>query len=210
METAPRGHESRKARAVRTRQRRLGFPIANSGEGDSTARTAVFNIAGPLRDAHTEGSTESGEKSWKQRYRSLQTTVLDVRNVRSGRQHGIIRANHDSKKFGSKIEDVEDRLNEFLELVRRYDEAKGTDPVPDYMQKACIISSTSEPLKTHLQLNVGKLGNFNASRVATEDYLRTDASSRLQPEMQSSEKGRARRVVRKEKKSTQAEVTEKR
>ena len=30
-------------------------------------------------------------------------------------------------KFGSKIEDVEDRLNEFLELVRRYDEANGTD-----------------------------------------------------------------------------------
>ena len=28
-------------------------------------------------------------------------------------------------KFGSKIEDVEDRLNEFLELVRRYDEANG-------------------------------------------------------------------------------------
>ena len=31
-------------------------------------------------------------------------------------------------KYGSKIEDVEDRLNEFLELVRRYDEANGTDP----------------------------------------------------------------------------------
>ena len=29
-----------------------------------------------------------------------------------------------------------------------------------------------EPLKTHLQLNVAKLGNFNALRVATEDYLR--------------------------------------
>ena len=29
-------------------------------------------------------------------------------------------------KFGSKIEDVEDRLNEFLELVRRHDEANGT------------------------------------------------------------------------------------
>ena len=26
--------------------------------------------------------------------------------------------------FGSKIEDVEDRLNEFLELVRRYDEGE--------------------------------------------------------------------------------------
>ena len=76
-------------------------------------------------------------------------------------------------KFGSKIEDVEDRLNEFLELVRRYDEANGTDPVPDQVKKACIISNTPEPLKTHLQLNVAKLRNFNALRVATEDYLRS-------------------------------------
>ena len=75
-------------------------------------------------------------------------------------------------KFGSKIEDV-DRLNEFLELVRRYDEANGTDPVPDQVKKMCIISNTPEPLKTHLQLNVGKLGNFRSRRVATEDYLRS-------------------------------------
>ena len=40
-------------------------------------------------------------------------------------------------------------------------------------KKACIISKTPEPLKTHLQLNVGKLGNFNALRVATEDHLRS-------------------------------------
>ena len=76
-------------------------------------------------------------------------------------------------KFGSKIEDVEDRLNEFLELVRPYDEANGTDPVPDQAKKACIVSNTPEPLKTHLQLNVAKLGNFNALRVATEDDLRS-------------------------------------
>ena len=76
-------------------------------------------------------------------------------------------------KFGSKIEDVEDCLNEFLEWVRRYDDANGTDPVPDQVKKACIISNTPEPLKTHLQLNVAKLGNFNALRVATEDYLRS-------------------------------------
>ena len=43
----------------------------------------------------TERSTESGEKSWKQRFRSLQPIVPDVRNVRSGRQHGIIRTNYD-------------------------------------------------------------------------------------------------------------------
>ena len=49
----------------------------------------------------------------------------------------------------------------------------GTDPVPDQVKKACIISNTPEPLKTHLQLNVGKLRNFNALRVATEDYLRS-------------------------------------
>ena len=75
-------------------------------------------------------------------------------------------------KFGSKIEDVENRPKEFLELVRRYDEANGTDPVPDQVKKACIISNTPEPLKTHLQLHVGKMGNFNALRVAAEDYLR--------------------------------------
>ena len=67
--------------------------ITNSGDGDSTTRTAVCNIALPPHDAHTERSTESGKKSWKQRFRSLQTTVPDVRNVRSGRQHGTIRAN---------------------------------------------------------------------------------------------------------------------
>ena len=97
----------------------------------------------------------------------------DVRDARSGRQHGIVRANYDKKKFGSKIEDMEDRLNEFLELVRRYDEANGTDPAPNQLKKACIISNTPEPLKTHLQLNVAKWGNFNALRVATEDYLRS-------------------------------------
>ena len=72
-----------------------GETVTNSGDGDSTTRTAVCNIAVPPHDAHTEGSTKSGEKSWKQRFRSLQTTVLDVRNVRSGWQHGTIRANYD-------------------------------------------------------------------------------------------------------------------
>ena len=146
-------------------------------------------------------STESREESWKQRFRSLQTTVPDVRNVRS------LFVQIMTYKFGSKIEDVEDRLNEFLELVRRYDEANGTDPVPDQVKKACIISNMSEPLKTHVQLNVAKLGKFNALRVATEDYLR----SRRIFKMPSPGKGkakknpaRARRVARKEQKGTES------
>ena len=71
------------------------------------------------------------------------------------------------------VQIVEDSLNEFLELIRRYDKANGTDPVPDQVRKACIISNTLEPLKTHLQLNVSNLGTFHALRVATEDYLRS-------------------------------------
>ena len=108
VETAPRGHETRKSRAVRTWQRlsRLGFHIPTDTRVHSivpvlpcwkqrdnyqrwwwrlTTRTAVCNITVPPDDAHTEGSTESGGESWKQRFRSLQTTVPDVRNVRSGR-----------------------------------------------------------------------------------------------------------------------------
>ena len=57
--------------------------------------------------------------------------------------------------------------------MRRYDEANGTDPVPNQVKKASKFSNTPEPLKTHLQLNEAKLGNSNALRVATEDYLRS-------------------------------------
>ena len=42
-----------------------------------------------------------------------------------------------TNKFGSRVEDVEERLNEFLELVRRYDESFGTDPVLDQVKEAC-------------------------------------------------------------------------
>ena len=49
-------------------------------------------------------------------------------------------------KFGSKIEDVEDRLNEFLELVGRYDEANGTNHVPDQVRKRRALSRTRPSL----------------------------------------------------------------
>ena len=131
-------------------------------------------------------------------------------------------------KFGSKIEDVEDRLNEFLELVTRWEEANRTHPVPDQVKKACIISNTPEPLKTHLQLSVAKLGNFNALRVAIEDYLRnrrifkttsagnTHDDDSMEVDAVSGKRkakrnpAKTRRVARKEKKATQAKVTGKR
>ena len=103
---------------------------------------------------------------------TLQTVVHDVRNSDHEGSTGLF-VQIMTYKFGSRTEDVEDRLHEYLELVRRYDEANGTDPVPDQVKKACIISNTPEPLETHLQLNVSNLGTFDALRVATEDYLRS-------------------------------------
>ena len=89
------------------------------------------------------------------------------------------------------------------------------------MKKACIISNTPEPLKTHLQLNVAKLGNFNASRVATDDYLRsrrifktTSAGNTHDEDSMEvdavSRKGKGKEKYGKEKKVTQAKVTGKR
>ena len=63
------------------------WTIAIRGDGDSTTRTVVCNIAVPPHDAHTEVITENGEKRWKQRFRSLQTTVPDVRNRKKARDY---------------------------------------------------------------------------------------------------------------------------
>ena len=200
-ETAPRGYESRKARAVRTWQRlwRLGFhierirgyarsclsclaedseTIANSADGDSTTRTAVCNIAVPPHDAHTELSTESCENSWKQRFRSLQTTVPNVRNVRSGRQHGIIRANHDLQVW---FQDWRrGRPSEWiLELVRRYDEANGTDPVPDQVKKRRALFRTRLSLWRHTSsVDCWKTGKLQ--RITRVDWRLLEEQTHLQ------------------------------
>ena len=63
--------------------------ITNSGDGDSTTRTAICNIAVPTHDAHTERTTKSGEESWKRRFESLQTTVPNVRICRSEGNTGL-------------------------------------------------------------------------------------------------------------------------
>ena len=65
--------------------------------------------------------------------------------------------------LGSRVEDVEERWNDFMELVRQCDEANGTDPFLDQMKKACIISNTLEPWKTHLQAERGKAGKLRCS-----------------------------------------------
>ena len=251
VETAPGGHESRKARAVRTWQRlwRLGFhiqrirgyarsclsclaeyseTIANSGDGDSTTRTAVCNLAVLAHGAHTERSTESREEGWKQRFRSLPTTVLDVRNVRSVRQHGTIRANHDDLQVcfqdwrrGRPSERISG-TGETIWWGERYRSRSRPS------EKGVHYFETRLSLWKHIfswMLVNWETSTHHAWRL--KSTWGADASSRrLQPEthtkiqwksMQSAANGkakrnpaRARRVVRKEKKSTQAKVTEKR
>ena len=47
-------------------------------------------------DAHTQkGARKVVRKVGNNGFGSLRTSVPDVRNVRSGRQHGTVRANHD-------------------------------------------------------------------------------------------------------------------
>ena len=55
--------------------------VTNSGDGDSTTRTAVRDIAVSAHDAHAERSVESREKSREQWIRGLQTVVHDVWNL---------------------------------------------------------------------------------------------------------------------------------
>ena len=58
-------------------------------------------------------------------------------------------------KFGSRVEDVEEHLNEFLELLRRHDEANGANP-DRQVKKACIISNALDTSSAE-RLTAGKL-----------------------------------------------------
>ena len=75
--------------------------------------------------------------------------------------------------FGERIDQVEERLNEFVELAQRYDSVNDLDPVPDMVKKATLVSNTPEPLRTHLQLHASKMRDFDEARVMCEDYLRS-------------------------------------
>ena len=175
VETAPRGHESRKSRAVRTWQRlwRLGFSHSTD--------TRV-----PLDPAYLENSETVANRWWWRLHHTnsnlrlyctysrcshrrehgkwwgkLDTTVSklghttmpDVRNVRSGRQYGTIRANYDIQvrfqdwRRGRPSERISG-TGETIRWGERYRSRSRSS------EKACIVSNTPEPLKTHLQLNV--------------------------------------------------------
>ena len=70
-------------------------------------------------------------------------------------------------KFGSKIEDVEERLNEFLELVRRYDEANGTDAVPDQVKKGVHYLEHARASEDTSSTECGQIGKLQ--RIARGD-----------------------------------------
>ena len=76
--------------------------ITNSSDGDSTTRTAVCNIAVPPHDAHTDRSTESGEKSWKQRFEAYRQLCLMHGTSDQEGSTGLF-VHIMTYKFGSKI-----------------------------------------------------------------------------------------------------------
>ena len=139
----PEDIDSWEARAVRTwqRLRRLGLhvqrirgyarsclsspaesseTITNSGDGDSTTRTAVCNLVVPYHDDHTEGARKVVRKAGNSGFEAYRQLCLMYGTPDQEGSTGLF-VQIVTYKFSSKIEDVEDRLNEFLELVRRYD-----------------------------------------------------------------------------------------
>ena len=174
--------------------------ITNSGDGDSTTRTAVCNLAVPSHDAHTERTRKVVRKAGNNFFEAYRQLCLVYGTSDQEGSTGLF-VQIMTYKFGFKIGDVEDRLNEFLELMRRYDEANGTDPVPDQVKKACIISNTPELQKIHLQLSRRIFRTTSAGNTHDEDPLEVDAISW---------KGKGRGKSGKEKKATQAKVSVKR
>ena len=68
-----------------------------------------------LHTIHKKGARKIVKKAGNNVFEAYRQLCLVYENFRSRRRHGNIRADHD--KFGSRVEDAEERLNEFLELV---------------------------------------------------------------------------------------------
>ena len=179
---------SRKARAVRTKQRlwRLGLHVQRIR---GYSRSCLSCLAERQRwwwqlhhtnssrqpyctfsrCSHRKGAQKVVRKAGNNGFEACRQLCLMYGTVRSGRQHWTIRANHDIQ-----VRFQDWRRGWPSEWISGTGETiRWGEPIPDQVKKACIVSNTHEPLKTHLQLNVGKFGNFNALRVATEDYLRS-------------------------------------
>ena len=74
--------------------------------------------------------------------------------------------------FGAKLDEVEERLAEFTQLVDRHDQVTGLDEVAPSIKRAVLLGNVPEPLKTHLQLNSVNLETFDKVYSATAEYLR--------------------------------------
>ena len=104
--------------------------MTNSGNGDSTTRTAFCNLAKLFTMLTQKGARKVVRKAGNNRSEAYKQLCLMYGTFDQESNTGLF-VQIMTHKFGSMIEDVEDRRNEFLELVRRYDEANGTDPVPN-------------------------------------------------------------------------------
>ena len=74
--------------------------------------------------------------------------------------------------FGSKLDEVEERLSEFTQLVDRHDQVTGLEAVAPIIKRAVLLGNVPEPLKTHLQLNSVNLETFDKVYSAAAEYLR--------------------------------------
>ena len=159
-------------------------------------------------------STESCKKSWEQRFRSLHTSVHDVRNVRSGRQHKIIRASHDLRVWSQCGErgGPPERISGTGEAIRWSERYRTRSQWSEKCVHYFKCASTSEDTSSAECWKPRKLQRI--TRGGLKIIWGADASSRrLQRNLpkgnEKPSKGK-RKEGRKAKKSTQAKVTEKR
>ena len=219
VETAPRGHESRKARAVRTWQRlwRLGFhiqrirgytrsclsclaenseTIANSGDGDFTTRTAVCKFAVLPYGAHRR--EHNGFEAY------CQLCLMYGTSVQEGSTGLFVQIM--TYKFGSKIlktwKTVWSKFWSWWDHTVRW-----TVQIPFSVE--CWWSGKVQ------RITRGDWRLFEEQTHHQHDFSQKRTTKIQWKSMQSPGKGKAKknparaRMARKEKKATQAKVTEK-
>ena len=217
---------SRKARAVRTKQRlwRLGLHVQRiRGYSRSCLSCLAERQRWWWQLHHTNSSRQpyctfsrcSHRKEHRKWWEKLETTASKLADncawcTEPSDQEGStgLFVQIMTYKFGSKTEDVDDRLNEFLELVRRYDEA---NPFPTKWKRRALFRTRTSLWRHIFSWMLVNLETSTHYAWRLRITWGADASSRrLQPEthttkiqwksMQSPEKGKAKKKSGKGKK----------
>ena len=72
--------------------------------------------------------------------------------------------------FGNSVDQVPDRLAEFEALTMRYEAEPNVDALSDAIKKTVLVRCCSEPLKTHLHMNLQTCQSYSSIRNAVQSH----------------------------------------